>query len=347
MTTPPLRDQPRNVDLLDSALHDLVETGELTKTQADHVHESYVEQMVHAPTAEPPTAVPPSRTRWTTRLAEVAGYLGAALVAAGGAIAVGQQWRHLGYDGQVALLATLAVTFALAAGVIVLVRRQQRSAQSQDAVLRRLASTLFTLCAGAALGLVSRLFVPERGVMPESRVGWMLLSMALVAGLVMVLARIVAPSALAEVALFACVMLAAGGLLMQFGPDNSPTALRITFFAVGVMWAALAYLTRMLTVPTLGAVLGLATAVAMTLGDGTGHTSEVLAALLAVGAFAIYLVFPRWPLIAAAVLSAVVLTFSLVGEAFGAAMALLVAGLVLLALAAGAFYLRRRPHETG
>jgi hypothetical protein len=125
---------------------------------------------------------------------------------------------------------------------------------------------------------------------------------------------------------------------------EGPTLPRVLFFCLGVGYAALALTTRMLTVPTLGLVLGLATALVASVGGTTD--SRVLLAVLALGCFAAYLVRPRWPLVSAAMLAAVALTFSVVGDAFGPAVAMLVSGVLLLLLTAGALVLRQRWSRT-
>jgi hypothetical protein len=169
----------------------------------------------------------------------------------------------------------------------------------------------------------------------------MFLTAGLVAGLILLAARLTAPSAVAEVGLYGAILGALGGTMMLVGPTNDPTAAVVAFFCIGVAYAAVSVLTRLLTVPTLGLVLGLGTALfASLVGEET--TSRVLLAVLAVGCFAAYLVRPLWPLVTAAMVSAVGFSFLLVGDTFGPAVAMLVSGLVLLALAAGALLLRRR-----
>ena len=173
----------------------------------------------------------------------------------------------------------------------------------------------------------------------------MFLIMGLAAGAITVVARLVAPSAIAEAGLYAAVLALPTGLTFLFGVPSTPTLALIGFFALGVVWAALALTTRMLTVPTLGAVLGLLTALMTALGDTA--VSKWLALALAVGGFAAYVKLPRWPLVAAAMLGAVVLTFEVVGSATNGAVALLVAGLLLLVLATlGFFFGRRRGHAS-
>ena len=330
-----------DVHTLDSALHHLVGSGELTEVQAHRVHEAFVAE------ATVPAAAPRATHRpaggWAGRLIEVGAYLGAALVAAGGTLVVGQQWEELGHNGQLAVLAAVTLAFGVAGVTVIAVARGRGGGPSlaDDAVLRRLASTLLTLSAAASAGLVIRAYLPDTGDASDARVGWMFLTAGVVAGLVLVAARLTAPSALAEVGLYGAVLAALGGIMMLVGPSDSPTMAIVAFFCVGAGYAAVALLTRLLTVPTLGMVLGLGTALfAAFVGEMT--TSRVLLAVLAVGCFAAYLVRPLWPLVTAAMLAAVGFSFMLVGDTFGPAVAMLVSGLLLLVLAAGALLLRRR-----
>jgi hypothetical protein len=227
------------------------------------------------------------------------------------------------------------------AGLTVVAVTRSRRTELDAAVLRRLASTLLTLSAAASAGLVIRAYLPDTGEASDTRVGWMFLTAGLVAGLILLAARLIAPSAVAEVGLYGALLGALGGTMMLVGPTNDPTAAIVAFFCIGVGYASASVLSRLLTVPTLGLVLGLGTALfASLVGEET--TSRVLLAVLAVGCFATYLARPLWPLVTAAMVSAVGFSFLLVGDTFGPAVAMLVSGLVLLALAAGALLLRRR-----
>jgi len=328
-----------DVVTLDSALAKLVVAGEITDAQAHGVHDSFVAESAGR-------AVPAIQraTGWTGRLIEVGAYLGAALVAAGGVLVVGQQWEQLGLSGQLAVLGAVAVALFVAGFTVVAVGRTRHGLVNDPDALRRLASTLLTLSAAAAAGFVARGFLPDTGDVAESRLGWMFLSVAAVAGLILVAARLAAPSALAEIGLYGTVLAAMTGVMFLAGLPDSPTPAVVAFFGLGVCYTAVALLTRWLTVPTLGTVLGLATALFAAVGEGT--TSRVLLALLAVGCFVAYFARPRWPLVTVALLAAVAFSFSLVGNTFGPAVAMLVSGVLLLVLATSALLLQRRRSAT-
>ena len=328
--------------LLDTTLEHLVESGELTARQAQAVHAAYAAESCGVPASPVTSAQPRHPSPWANRLIEVGAYLGAALVAAGGAIVVGQRWQEIGQAGQLWLLAALAVVFG-AAGATAVVVGGRRPDEHGQAVARRLASTLLTLCASAVAGLVIRAFIPDFGRdISESTAGWMLLTAAAVAGAVLILTRVVAPSALGELALFGTLLAAGFGAVLVAGVPDDPTVPVLVFFSLGAGYAVVALTTRLLTVPTLGVVLGLVTALAAAAGETA--TNRILLAVLALGCFGAYLMRPRWPLVMAAMLAAVALTFSLVGDALGSAVAFLASGLLLLGLAAAA--LIRQQHRT-
>ncbi|MFZ0324547.1 MAG: hypothetical protein WAN48_10490 [Actinomycetes bacterium] len=344
MSAPTETHLEQELHTLDSALERLVGSGDLTDVQAHRVHDAFAAEVVTPAAAE--AVLTPRPSSLASRLIEVGAYLGAALVAAGGALVVGQRWDELGHSGQVVLLAVLALVFG-AVGLVVVAVDRRRPLAEDHAVIRRLASTMFTLTAVAAAGLVLRLYLPDRGGVDDTRLGWMFLTIAVVSGAILVGARFLAPSALAEIGLYGTVLAVPLGLMFVFNlPDSDwmAQAGMVTFFAVGAAWAAMATWTKVLTVPMLGTVLGLGTALFASLGGTT--TSKVLLAVLAVGSFAVYLVQPRWPWVTAAMLAAIFFTFAIVGDAFGGPVAMLVAGLLLLVLAALALMLQRRRHTT-
>lgn len=340
--TPPAVPDPADSGDLDRALAHLVADGRLSDDLSHLIHDEYLKE--RAGVVAPAPSGGPQRTAWTSRLVEVGAYLGAALAAAGGALVVAQQWDELGRTGQIALFAGLTVVFGLAGLVAVRYAGVSDAEPSQAAVTRRLASTLLTLAAAAAAGLVVVSFVVPGHDMSEQRGGLMLLTMAAVAGAVLVAVRLVVPSGVAELALFGALSLAPMGGLLLSGHGDAQVPRVLVYLGFGVGYAALAMLTRFLTVPTLGVVLGLATALLLSLGGDP--VNQLALAALAAGCFAAYLARPHWPLVTTAVLAAISLTFSLVGGRFGGALAMLAAGTVLLVGAAAALVVQRR-HASG
>lgn len=330
---------------LELALDRLVFTRTLTTDQARAVHEAYLD----ATGASPPAAAgaaEPVRRSLTSKLAELGAYLGAALMVAAGAVAVGQQWDVIHRAGQVALLLVLAAALVGAGLVVVRFARRSgsRSSLTERSVLRRLASTLLTLGAAATAGGVVVAMLPahfgNRDV-ASTDVGRALVVAAVISATILVLAHLVAPSALEGMALYAAVLAASGGVLLMLGADTD-TPIKFVFFLVGVGWSLLATFTRAITVPTLATTLGLATAfLAANIGESAGSRQAFLAALVAIGV-GVYLARPSWPYVVVAMLSAVTLTVSVLGPAFGPALALLAAGFVLLVFAGAVLLFQRR-----
>jgi hypothetical protein len=337
-TLPPLTEN----EGLDLALRRLVLSGTLTNEQARAVHEAYVDE-VGPP---PPAAEPSGRQRsWASRLAEIGGYLGAALMAAAGAVAIGNNWEEISRTGHIALMVVLA-SLLVAAGLVLVGVRRRAAVRSgaEESILRRLASTLLTLGAAAAGGAVMVAMLPTTGPASESvtssEVGRALLIAAVVAGGILVLARALAPSAFAELALFGAILAASTGICLV-GDVDSFNLWATVFFVVGLGWALLATFSKVVTVPTLTASLALFTAFyAGVVGEGWVRNT-LLGTLVGVGIL-VYLIRPSWPYVAAAMLAAVTLTVIVLGDAFGAALALLAAGLVLLLFAGAVLLVQNR-----
>ena len=282
--------------------------------------------------AGPPVRSP--QVPLANRLAEAAGYAGAVLVGAAGAVLAGQHWHELGRSGRVAVL--LAVTLVLAGtGIAVALVRPGGAAALREpaqAVRRRLASTALTIAAATAAGTVGNLVTNHAFLLATGTV-------------VLVLAGTewLAPSAVSETAGLAAVALLAAAVLEETGALD-PVFLG-TLVAVGVGWAALAW-TPVLTVPTLGLTLGLGLALywgAVAAFYGT-QPEEALGiavlVLLAAAGLAGYVRTSRWPLAAAAAVALTVLVFRLTTDSLGAPVALLLTGLLLLGM--GALVLVRR-----
>jgi len=278
-----------------------------------------------------------------SRLAELGAYLGAALMVASGAVVLGQQWNALNQPGQVELLLGLSLLLVAAGAIVVGLSRSRADTYSVtgQAILRRLSGTLLTLGAAAAAGGIVVAILPTSGEISESEVGRALVAASLVSLAILVAARIFSPSAFVEMALYAAVLGISGGVLLWTG-SPSETAVKTTLFAVGLSWALLATFSRAFTVPPLATVLGLALAFfAANIGAGATSRDLFLSALVIVGV-AVYLLRPSWPYVVVAMLSAVTLTVSLLGDAYGPAIALLAAGVVLLAFAGAVLLLQRR-----
>jgi hypothetical protein len=290
-----------------------------------------------------PDAATPARAPWAARFAEIGAYLGAALVAAAGGVVVAQQWTDMSYALRVGVLGVTALVLVAAATGLVLLKgsRAWDDLRNGD-TLRRLASTLFTLGAGAVFGTVMVAMLSEQAVVTEFEGGRATLIAAGAAFGVLVVARLRAASALAELALFATMVGMVAGLLAMATEDSESSAkvMQWTLLTAGLAWALVATYTTLLKNRVLGTALGLALALfgAATVSEDPWSHRVALLVLVAV-TLTVYLTRPSWPYITVAIIASVVLTVTWVGEEVGAALALLSAGVVVLVLAGGALYL--------
>ena len=158
------------------------------------------------------------------------------------------------------------------------------------------------------------------------------------------MARLRADTPIGEIGLIAASVTALAGLIQLTVPDES-IVIQWTLLAVGLTWALVGTYTQLMRCHTLVTSLGLLLALfaSATIAEEVWSQRLALATLIVVS-LAVYLARPLWPYIAAATVAAVVLTVTWVGEAVGAAMALLAAGVVFLVLAGGALMLHR--HRT-
>lgn len=316
----------------------------------DHVLSPEQARVVLAALAEEqPVAPPPTRAPWAARFAEIGAYLGAALVAAAGAVVVGQQWAEMSYALRVGVLGMTTLVLVAAALGVIWVRgtRAWQDVPNGD-TLRRLAGTLFTLGAASAFGTVMAAMLSEQEYVSEFEAGRATLIGASTAFAILVVARLLAVSALGELALFGAMVGMVAGVLAMTTEDSdySANVMQWTLLAAGLTWALVATYTRLLRNRTLGAALGLALALFGAATIAESPWSHRLASLtLVTVALAVYLTRPSWPWITAAIIAAVVLTVTWVGEAVGAALALLAAGVVVLILAGGALYLHLHRKE--
>jgi hypothetical protein len=319
-----------------TALQRLQADGRWSQQQAAALLDELDRSTATAPTA--PARAP--QPQLGNRLAEAAGYVGAVLIGAAGAVLAGQHWAELGRGGRVAIL--LGVTLVLAAtGIAVALVRPGGSAalrQPAHAVRRRLASTALTISAATAAGAVGNLVTEHEFLLGTGT-----------AVLVLAVTQWLAPSAVSETAGLAAVALLAGAVLEETGAPD-PVFLG-ALVAVGLAWAALAW-TPVLTVPTLGLTLGLGlalywAAVAAFYGtqpeEGLGI---VVLVLLVAGGLVGYVRTGRWPLAAAAAVALTVLVFRLTSDSLGAPVALLLTGLLLLGMGAVVLVRRRSAEQS-
>lgn len=331
------------------ALDRLVSRGVLSPEQAASV----LQEVDAAPGAVP--APPPVRAAARARIVEAAAYLGGVLVAASAVAFLAQSWEDLAELSRTLLLA-LAGIAAFGAGVLVAVvpgggraavREHAHAARRRVAgVLMALGSVLLAFLGTRVLGLEDQ---------PAALVG------ALVALSLLVAAQLLAPSAVTEAGLLGATLLAVGVGTDLVLPDRvvddvdvtpewvyvrqlSEIVIPVVLATVGVLWGAV--VARVLTLPVLAAALGSAAALVagltLALGPDPIWPGVLLLGCLAAAGIALNLATRAWPWIALAVLSLTLLVFVVVAEQSAPALAFLLAGLVLLAGALGAWLLGRR-----
>lgn len=282
----------------------------------------------------------PARRRPTgpvrERLGEAAAYAGSVLVAASGAVVVAQRWQALGTAGRAGLLGGLTVVLAVVGGLVArtLPRGRVLPTREEHAVRRRLAASTLTAAVATAAGTAAVLATDVR-----------LLAAAAVAVVALVPVQWKVPGALTESAGLAALGLLTGAVLDLTGSGS--TAAVLAFALLGAGWALLDG-TSVLTTPSLGLALGLGvTLYAGAMGASTdtqpteGAGLAVLG-LLAAGGLAGYARNPRWPLAASGAPAVAVLVLRFASDRLGIAVALLLSGLVLLAVGAVLSGVRRR-----
>lgn len=320
----------------------LVTDRTLTEEQARAV----LAALAVAPRREVPLPEPKaSRIGIAARLAEVGAYLGAALVLAAGIVVVAQQWADMSYGARVAVMAGTTFVLVLAAvGLVLFTQGRQWEDVPNGDTLRRLSGTLFSFGALGAFGTVMVAMLSNNSGASDDDFALASALGALAAAAVLVVARLRAGTPLGEIELVVATVTASMALVQLTIPDET-IAIQWTLLSIGLAWALLGTFTLLMRNQMLVTSLGLLLALfasATIAGESWSH--RLALTTLIVVSSAVYLVRPLWPYLAAATAAAVVLTVTWVGEAVGAAMALLAAGLVFLVLAGGALMLHR--HRT-
>ncbi len=336
---------PRGSTLpLSHALDSLVDRGTITPDQRAAI---LTEVAAGAASPAPMSAAPdsePARVRHHRPLSEilieVGLYVGGALVIAAAFVLVAQNWQGMSLGMQITVLAVTAVV-AAGSGVAV------GHGASPGSARCRLAGVLFAGAAASAAGTTALLLGDSNDF-----TGLSAFSVALA---VMVAAHLVAPSTITELGMFiASFAVLQSGLetlrpeTVEYGFDEMTTFDRYAPLAIvifGVLWAV--PVSRRLAHRELAVFAGMAVALIGALSiigpDETRTLGLVVMALLAATGFWGFLAQGYWPWLAAAIGSVTAMVFWAVGGADRPALAILVAGLVMLGTSAlGMLAARRR-----
>jgi hypothetical protein len=273
-------------------------------------------------------------------LIEVGLYVGGALVIAAAVVLVAQNWESMSLGVQIAVL---GVTALVAGGVALVVAHGSGPGSAR----RRLAGVLFVGAAISAAGTAALLVGED-----TDYTGIAAFAVALA---VMVGAHLVASSIITELGMFVASFGVVQMTIEAFRPEpvsgfwdemtryDRYSPLVVVLF--GVLWALVA--SRRLAHQELAVFVGMAVALMSALpiiGENSSRAvGMAVMALLAALGFWRFLVDGYWPWLAAAIASVTALVFWAVGGAHRPALAILVAGLVMLGSSAlGMLVARRR-----
>lgn len=287
------------------------------------------------------------------RLAELAGYVGGALVVAAGALFVADQWMNLSVVQQVGLLVGIAVLL-FAAGVTVGVTGGGLATlrAGTQPVRQRLASVLFTAGAvAAAAAVVVWLIdvVEQRGTEVEEGT---LIGMGGAFTLIAVAAvgYLLAPTLLGQAAVAVGAGYAIPFTLDTFG-DLDPLPLGMIFLAVGLVWLALAekgLWQELLAGRIIGAVFVVVGA-QIPVGSDQPWIGYLVTLLVAAAGFAMYVARHAWPYLAVGVVGVTLAVPEALLDwtegSLGTAGVLLVAGVTLLGASLLGLRLRKEVEE--
>lgn len=358
MTTPsPERQVP--LTAVRTTLDGLVHDGVLSPGQADQVHGRLTPLWAAAVPTGPDTTVAPDATvapgatvvgdahphgenRVRTRIVEVAGYLGGAMVLGGAATVVVPTWDS--FPSAARFVLALVAALLLAAGAF-----GARFARLGDDTLGarlRLASALGALASGAA-AIAAAVPASDR---------WELLAASVTALLVAVPGYALVRGAPLLGTAWLASALVVGDFLDRSGADDI-LPWGVAYAVVGALWLLLAVPLRGSPVrePGLAAVLGGLTgfgaseAVTTDSLAGDGPLLAIVGLLLglafAAACFGLYLATRRWPALVPAVLIALVVPATalarILDSLLAAGFAVAVVGLLLLAAGAVALVHRR------
>jgi hypothetical protein len=288
------------------------------------------------------------------RLAELAGYVGGALVVAAGALFVADQWLNLSVAQQVGLLAGIAVLL-FAAGMAVGVTGGGLAVlhDGTQPVRQRLASVLFTagaVAASAAVIVWLMDVIDSRGTeMEEGSLVGVGGSLTLV--VLATVGYLLAPSLVGQAGVAVGAAYGVAFILDSFG-DIDILWVGMFFIALGVMWLALAE-RRLWHEVLAGRIIGSAfVLVGAQLPIGSDHAwvGYLATLLVAAGGFAMYVGRRAWPYLAVGVIGVTLAVPEALLDwtegSLGTAGVLLVAGVTLLGASLLGLRLRKEVEET-
>ena len=288
------------------------------------------------------------------RLAELAGYVGGALVIAAGALFVSDQWVNLSVGQQVALLAGIGVLL-YAAGVSVGVAGGGGLADLRagaQPVRQRLSSVLFTGGAVAAAAAVIVWLVDIiQGRGTEATEGaWIGLGGSVTFLVLAAVGYLLAPTLLGQLATAAGAAYVIPFFYDVLG-DVEPIALGLTFLALGAGWLVLAERAlwrEVVPARIVGSVLVVVGA-QIPVGSDQPWVGYLATVLVAAAGFSLYVARRAWPYLAVGVVGVTLAVPEALLDwtegSLGTAGVLLVAGVTLLVASLLGLRLRKEVAE--
>lgn len=289
------------------------------------------------------------------RLAELAGYVGGALVVAAAALFIADRWLELTLAERLGLLGVVALLLA-AAGVVAAMTRGGLAAlrAGHDAVRRHLASVLLTAAAATAAATVMVWIidvVERRGTESEEGpligLGGSLTLIVLATG-----GYLIAPSLVGQFAIALGTAYAVPFLYDSVG-DIELVPLGLTYLAVGAIWLVMAergVWRETLPARLVGAVMVLVGA-QVPASSETPWVGYLVTVVLAAVAFTLYVARRAWPYLAVGVLGVTLAVPEALMDwtegSLGTAGVLLVAGVALLGASLFGLRLHKEAGLTG
>ncbi len=320
-----------------AALDDLVAEGTLTRAQASRVAFRLGDTRAFAPAlVQSGTTASPTRGG---RLAEIAGYLGGALLLGAAALFLGGGWDNLTEAGRVGVLAGLAALLLLAGGLVARTSGQpvRELGRQDDSARRRLVSVLWTFAAASGAG--------STGLGVGAK-GWELPAASAVGLLVTALTYALVPGVVGQLGMWVGSIALATSLVAEIGDEPSTSWYALVLVALGGGWVALG-----LTERVRSREVALASGVAIALfgaqlpvfGDQQ-WAAYVLTAGVALAGFLGYLSTRSWSVLTAGVVATTLVVPEALHDwtdgSMSAAGSMLVAGLTLLGASAAGLRLR-------
>lgn len=281
------------------------------------------------------------------RMAEVAGYVGGALVVGAAVLFFGNSWPDLALAARVGVLAGIAaLLLVVGGGVVALAGGPAALRAAEEAIRRRLASVLLTGAAAAAAFAVG-VWLDE--VMAEEQA---VVTLSMLVALLAVLAGYrVAASTVGQLGAAAAAFMLVPAALAWVTEDFSEVLFGGIILGLGTLWVIAAETgawREAQPARIIGLSLALVGAQIPAFGDEVAW-AYTLTGAVAVLAFAGYLTRRAWPYLAAGVVGLTVAVpealFDLTGESLGAAGVLLATGLTLLVAALLGLRLRQEVEE--